>query len=299
MSGADPTGPGFVYLNGRLVEAAGACISAFDQGFLHGYGLFETMRAYDGIVFRLKEHVDRLLRSAKAAGIAGGLSAAALATACTQTVKANRLKHARVRLTVTPGVAPGPGSTGAATVMVAARIYEPYAAEVYRRGFSATVAGSRKSSRSMMAGVKSLCYMENVLARAEASRAGSDEALFLNENGALTEGTVSNVFLVSAGKLVTPSVESGLLAGIARADVMRLAGGLDITVRQEEVSLQSLLDAGEAFLTNSLIEVMPLTRVDGRPIGAGVPGPCTQELMQAYREMVRKSCAVDGAEIGL
>jgi len=141
--------------------------------------------------------------------------------------------------------------------------------------------------------------MENVLARAEAARDGADEALFLNEKGALTEGTVTNVFLVSGGKLSTPSLESGLLAGIARADVLDLAVQLDITVRQDEVLPQALLDADEAFLTNSLMEVMPLTRVDGHAIGAGVPGPVTQRLMQAYREMVRESCAVDSAESGV
>lgn len=288
MSSPDSRGTELVYLNGRLVQRSQAMVEAFDYGFLYGYGLFETMRAYNGVVFRLVEHVERLIQGGQRLGFAGCLRASQLAAACTDTVRANGLQEARVRLTVTPGNGdglPDPSRCRVPTVLVTARPYSPPSLEMYQRGFSAVVAVSRRCSESVLSGVKGVSYAENVLARLEAQRRGADEALFLTDHGFLAEGSVSNLFVVKGGVLTTPGVE-GILPGIARGDVLRLASAAGISSEQRPVKLQELLGADEAFLTNSIMEVMPLTRVEGKTIGNGLPGAVTSRLATDYRSLV-------------
>ncbi|MBI2958371.1 MAG: aminotransferase class IV [Chloroflexi bacterium] len=289
MSGADKGGGrDLVYCNGRLTSREQAVVPAFDYGFLYGFGLFETMRAYHGVIFRLDEHIERLLRGAERLGFAACLSAGKLKDACNETVEANSLREARVRLTVTPGNGdgmPAPDKCASPTVMVRASSYTPHSTEVYERGFSAVVATSRRCLDSVMPGIKSLSYAENLLARFHASRQAADEALFVTERGLLLEGSISNVFLVSGPILVTPSAQ-GILPGIARKDVLGLAAALGIPVEERAVTFQELVGADEAFLTNSIIEIMPLTRVEGRAIAGGGPGQVTRELASAYRSLV-------------
>ena len=276
-----------VHLNGSLVPRSGARIAALDYGFLYGYGLFETMRAYGGEVFRLDRHLDRLARSAERLGIAVG--PLALKNAVLETIQANKLEDARIRLTVSAGeggTIPDPATCEEPMVLVVAEHYQPLPDGVYQRGFKAVVSSIRRNSQSPLSGMKSLNFLESMLARQEARAAGADEALLLNEAGLLAEASMSNVFLVSEGSLRTPDLSCGVLPGITREAVLELAAGAGVEATECDVTLDELRQTEEAFLTNSVMVVMPLTEVEGRPVGSGRPGSVTLKLMAGYREMV-------------
>jgi branched-chain amino acid aminotransferase len=293
-----------VYLNGNLVPRSKARVSPFDHGFLYGYGLFETMRAYDGCIFRLDRHLARLRRSAEILGLAHnvissrspeaseGAARQSLETACLQTLKANKLKDARLRLTITAGqgdMTPDPGTCSGLTVLVVAKNLVPLPPQKYELGFKALLSSLRRNSQSPLSRLKSTCYLDNILARMKAKAAGCDEAILLNEQGYLAEGSTTNIFLVSKGALITPSLESGVLAGITREAVLEIARALNIETEEREVELKDLIEADEAFLTNSVLEIMPLTWFDGKPIGSGIAGQLTRELMAAYRKLVNQT----------
>lgn len=278
-----------VYLNGSLVPRREARISAFDHGFLYGYGLFETVRAYSGRVFRLKQHLARLTQGAGLLGLTSRLAAFDLEKAIYDTLTANNLSDARVRLTVSAGegeALPDPSTCLSPTVMVVAQTIPPHLARAYRVGYRATMSHYRRCSQTALSGVKSTSYLLNVLARAEAKAAGADEALLLNEKGFLTEGTTSNIFLVAGKSLIMPPAESGILPGITRETVLEIAPALGLEAVEKDVLLLELLQADEAFLTSSVIEVMPLVNVDGSPIGSGKPASITRKLRKAYQALV-------------
>lgn len=279
-----------VYLNGSLVPLEQAWISVRDYGFLYGYGLFETVRAYNGHPFRLDEHLERLAAGAAQLGIA--VDTAVLKEAVATTIQANRLREARIRLAVSlgeGGLTPDPTTAGPPTVLVLASQYQPHPEEVYRRGFCAIISSSLVFSRSPLAGLKTANYLPNLLARREAKAAGADEAIRLNERGLVAEAAMSNIFLVRAGTLLTPGVESGLLPGITRRLVLELAAELGIQTTEADITPEALLSADEAFLTGSLLEIMPLTVVADKTIGNGQPGPVTRRLMAAYRQLVAEA----------
>ena len=283
-----------VYLNGSLVPRSQAQVSVYDYGFLYGYGLFETMRAYQGKVFLLERHIKRLLGSAEAIGLGSGLAGIDLGKACSDTLRANNLEEARLRLTVSRGevdVFPGAGASVTPTVLVTARSYTPLSAEVYQTGFKAFLASQRRCPDSLISRIKSANYLVSVLARMEAEASGMDEALLLNDDGFISEGGTSNIFFVKSSRLVTPSPASGILPGITRGVVMELADELDIGVTEGTVGLSTLRNCDEAFLTNSVVEIMPLVAVSDSAgqavtIGSGKPGEVTQRLMAAYKDMV-------------
>ncbi|MBE0480669.1 MAG: aminotransferase class IV [Dehalococcoidia bacterium] len=278
-----------VYLDGSLLPRSRALISPFDFGFLYGYGLFETMRAYGGRIFRLSRHLDRLHASMQALGIsAGGYN---LKEACYDTVAANSLSEARIRLTVSLGESEGldPPAQPKITVFIVATKYRPPAGHVYATGYRARTASIRRYSGSALSRLKSLNYLDSLLARSEARREGADEAILLNEKGFLCEGSTTNVFLISGGALLTPPESAGCLPGITREAVVGLACTLGIPVFERELSPDELSVADEVFLTNSLLEIMPVKDIDGKPIGcAGAKGAgqVTQRLMEAYRALV-------------
>jgi len=280
-----------VYLNGDLIHLSQARLSPFDHGFLYGYGLFETMRAYNGSIFRLDRHLARLHRSAQTLAIAFQPDSFDLQKACYDILEANKLAEARLRLTLSAGegdMTPNPDTCNRVTVFIAARRLVPLPPESYQSGFRASLSSLRRNSQSPLSRLKSTCYLENVLARQEARAAGADEALMLNERGLVAEGSISNIFLVKGRLLLTPSVESGALPGITREVVLELAPSLGLEAIEREVPLAELVEAEEAFLTNSILEIMPLTRFGDKPIGAGKPGALTQRLMSTYQELVHK-----------
>jgi len=283
-----------IYLNGRLVPRFEAKLSPFDHGFLYGYGLFETMRAYNGHIFRLDSHVTRLRCSAESIGLTHSILTTdegkqSLKVACMATLEANELRDARIRLTVSAGegdMTPDPGTCPKPTILITARNLAPLPPEKYETGFKAAVSFLRRNSQSPLSRLKSTSYMENVLARMTARAAGYDEAIFLNEQGYLAEGSTTNVFLVSHGELITPSFESGVLPGITRDAVLEIARDSNIKATERWVELNELIEAQEAFVTNSILELMPLVSIEGRPIGPGKAGKLTGDLLFAYRKLV-------------
>lgn len=280
-----------VYLNGALIPLNEAKISILDYGFLFGYGLFETMRAYSGKIFRLNSHLERLKKSADGMSIL--VNIAELETAVTDTILANHLLNARVRLTVTIGEGssvPDPQTCGQPTVLVVATKYISYPPEVYQRGYRVITSSIRRNSQSPVPRMKTLNYLESLLSRGEAKNAGMDDALLLNENGHLAEATTSNVFLVSHNTLRTPRMESGILPGVTRGIILELAAGLGVKAVEADISPGELLRADEAFLTNSVIEIMSVTAVNGKTIGSGEPGTLTQKLTAAYKNLVIREC---------
>ena len=279
-----------VYLNGSLIPVEKARISPLDHGFLYGFGLFETMRAYGGKVFRLEKHLDRLARSAETLGLPP--VTLDLRKAVMDTLYANKLTSARARIRVTVsagegGIVPDPASYAGPTVLITAGQYQPYPDPVYEKGFRAILSSIRRNSQSPLTRLKSTNYLENLLAKQEAKAAGVDEAIFLNERDLLAEASMSNIFLVTDGVLKTPRLENGILPGITRDAVLELAQKLGIETIEEDIWLDELLEAQEAFLTNSLIEVMPLVKVAGKRIGTGKPGTLTGKLRDAYRDLVK------------
>jgi branched-chain amino acid aminotransferase len=283
-----------VYLNGRLVPRFDAKLSPFDHGFLYGYGLFETMRAYNGHIFRLDSHVTRLRCSAESIGLTHSVLTTeegkrSLKAACAATLEANELRDARVRLTVSAGEGDMTLDTGTCpkpTILITARNLDPLSPEKYETGFRAVVSFLRRNSQSPLSRLKSVSYMENVLARMTARATGYDEAIFLNEQGYLAEGSTTNVFLVSNGELITPCFESGVLPGITREAVLEIARTSNLKTTERWVELNELVEAQEAFLTNSILELMPLVSIEARPIGSGRPGKLTRDLLFAYRKLV-------------
>jgi branched-chain amino acid aminotransferase len=288
-----------VYLNGSLMPRSRASISVSDHGFLYGYGLFETMRAYNGQIFLLDRHIKRLTNSAEIIGLGQKLSGIDLGKACRGTLEANNLKDARVRLTVTNGelnALPWTDPSGAPTVVVTAQPYTPFSEEKYSDGFKVGLATVRHARQSVVSSMKSINYLLNVMARMEAAKRGLDEALLLNDDGYIAEGGGSNVFFVRSSRLVTPSLNSGIIPGVTRELVMELAEGLSVGLTEGTVGMAIIKQCDEAFMTNALIEVMPMTAVSDESgqvvtIGGGKPGKITRQLMVAYGERVeRETC---------
>ena len=286
-----------VYLNGQLIPRSKARLSPFDHGFLYGYGLFETMRAYNRHIFRLDRHLVRLRYSAQSLGLAHGIlnvvdAKQSLEVACMETLEANKLKDARLRLTITAGegdMTPDSGTCSSPTVLITARTLFPLPPEKYEAGFKAALSSLRRNSQSPLSRLKSTCYLENILARMEARAAGCDEAILLNERGYLAEGSTTNIFLAYNGELITPSLENGVLPGITREAVLEIAQAANIKTLERQVELKELIEAEEAFVTNSILELMPLTWFNGKPIGTGKPGQLSNKLLAAYRKLVNES----------
>ena len=276
-----------VYLNGSLISRDQAWISPLDYGFLYGFGLFETMRAYNGRVFRMESHLERL---ESAAGVLGlQIDVVELKEAVQNTLFANQLQDARVRITVSAGegeMVPDPATCIKPTVMITAGHYHPYPEQTYNRGFTVSVSSIRRNSESPLARLKSTNYLESMLARREARSSGYDEAILLNEKGLLAEASMSNIFVISDGMLRTPGQESGILPGITRNVVLSLASQLGIDTTEQDIDPHVMFHAEEVFITSSLIEVMPVTRVNTSPVGNGEPGPVTRRLMNAYKSLV-------------
>ena len=283
-----------IYLNNKLVPRFEAKLSPFDHGFLYGYGLFETMRAYNGHIFRLDSHLTRLRCSAVSIGLTHSILTTengkqSLKAACVATLEANKLEDARLRLTVSAGegdMTPDPNKCSSPTVLVTARELTPIPPEKYDTGFRAALSSLRRNSQSPLSRLKSTCYIENILARMTARAAGCDEAILLNEQGYLAEGSTTNIFLVVNGELITPSLESGVLAGITREAVLEIASAANIKTLERQVGLEELIEAEEAFITNSILEIMPLTWFEDKPIGTGKPGQLTRKVIADYRELV-------------
>ncbi len=280
-----------VCLNGEVVKRKDAKVSALDRGFLYGYGLFETMRAYGGCVFRLDRHLARLYGSAVKLSLDSELAAHNLEGYIYRTLKANGLGDARIRLTVSAG--PGgrgimPPKSGMIIVLVSAEPLDIPPPEVYRDGICAAVVSVRRNSLSPLSGIKSTSFLDSLIAHSEALSLGANEAILLNERGLLAEGSTSNIFMVVSGRLLTPSVDCGIIPGITREAVLEVAPRVGIEVMEGEFTLDDLAQAEEVFLTASVREIVPVASIDGRSVGMGRRGPVTERLMAAYKALVER-----------
>lgn len=284
----------YVYLNDALIPLSEAKISPLDYGFLYGFGLFETMRAYSGRVFSLERHLDRLAQSAEEIGIAKAVDKEELRSAVYMTLSKNRLDDAYIRLTLSAGegaVGLDPASCKKPTLLIVAKEYIGYPPEKYFRGFRALTSSVRVSATSLTSRMKSISFLERLLAKAEATKAGADEAVMLNSEGFVAEGSVSNLFFVFGGVIHTPGLQCGILPGVTRSVVLELAGQLNIRVVERSISLDEVYSADEAFLTNSLMGIMPLTEVNNRALGSGGIGALTKRVMDSYSDLVTKEVA--------
>ena len=276
-----------VFLNGELIPARQAKVSVFDVGFLHGAGLFETMRAYGGKVYRLDEHLERLLISAKKLAIPVSSKKDALRDAVAQTLKANGLSEARLRLTVSRG---NLRSEGTGTILITASQLQPYPPEFYEKGISVVISDSKVHSLDLVARHKSTNYLSRLLALRKAQQLKAGEALWFTEMGHLAEGCISNVFLVKDNKLLTPSLDEPILPGITRATVLELAKAENIAVGEQALTIEELIAADEVFLTNSIMEIMPVGRIEKHVVGDGRERTMTKQLTDLYRQDVEQRC---------
>jgi len=278
-----------VWINGNMVPYEKACIPVFDRGFLYGDSVFETMRSYAGVIFRLDEHLERLLRSLKSLGINAPYSKKQMAGEACRCLKMNRLKGASIRLSVTRGrTEPGidcDGPCRANTVMIARR-FEGYPEWMSRSGIKCRISDIRQNEYSPVSGMKTGNFLNYVLARSDAKKNGADEAILLNTKGYVTEAAVSNIFIVRKETLLTPSVGSGIIPGITRAVIISIAKRLKIKTEERSVHPKELTSADELFLTNSLAEVIPVVKIDSRVIGKGKPGDITKLLRISYQKQV-------------
>ena len=282
-----------VFLNGELVPLAQAKLSVFDAGFLHGAGLFETMRAYAGKVYRLDEHLDRLLESAKYLSVPVSIDKDSLARAVEQTLEANELGEARVRLTLSRGdLRQSLDEEQAGTVLVTASALTAYPKELYEKGMTVVLSDVKLNASDPVAKHKSTNYLSRLLMLRRAQQLGGGEALWFTQVNRLGEGCISNVFLAKGGKLLTPSLDEPILPGITRGAVLELAKREKIPVSEQALAIDDVLGAEEVFLTNSIMEVMPVCRVEKHAVGNEQPGPMTRRLAELYRQDVAEKCGV-------
>ncbi|MEI6107039.1 MAG: branched-chain-amino-acid transaminase [Opitutae bacterium] len=279
-----------VYLDGKYVDSSEAKVSVFDHGLLYGDGIFEGIRLYGGNIFRLEEHLERLEYSAKALMLTVPLSRADMAEVVCETCRRNKLTDGYIRLVITRGA----GDLGLApwlcekpTLFIIANKISLYPQEHYDNGLSIVTVPTRRISPDMLpATVKSLNYLNNILAKIEAKQAGALEAIMLNAQGYVAECTADNIFAVHKGEILTPAASSGALKGITRGTVFDIAKEIGIPLREAELTRYDIWCADECFLTGSGAEVIPVVKLDGRVIGTGKPGPITGRVLTSFRQKV-------------
>ena len=267
----------------------GLRVSIFDRGFLYGDGVFETMRSYGGVVFKLNEHLARLRASLRIVQIKMPYSRSFLKKEIYRMLKVDGPKDVYLRLTVTRGA----GTIGLAkidckdpTVVIIAKEFTPYPARMYRNGVSVKLVKNRQNENSRISGIKSTSFLNYILARLDAKKAGFNDAIMLNSKDGICESTVSNIFLVKGRALSTPALEEGPLPGITRKVVLGLAARAGLISRQGHISIGELYQADEIFLTSSLMEIMPVVKADDRIIGGGRPGGISLKIHKLYRAKI-------------
>jgi branched-chain amino acid aminotransferase len=287
----------YIYLNGKIVPSKEAAVSVFDHGFLYGDGIYETMRVYDGVVFKLDEHLRRLYRSASLIGLSIPLNSDHLKIALYETLIANAFRNAYVRLTISRG----PGGVGLdpdlcpdPTIVIIAQEFKEYPRAFYDKGIALIIAETKRNLKEAInPQIKSLNFLNNILAKIEAKKTDAYEAIMLNSNGKLTEGTISNVFFYRDTILCTPSVDCGILDGITRRMIIELALRKDLKVKEGKFTKKDICSAEEVFLTNTTMEVMPVSKIDDQiyPVGS-----ISKLLRKIYRQEVNAYIATVKAE---
>lgn len=285
-----------IFVNGKIVSKDKAKLPVFDRGFLYGDGLFETMRSYDGAVFRLNEHLVRLYNSAKIIDLHIPLTKTELKNCVYRLLRINKLKDAYIRLAVSRGegrVGLDATTAKSANIVIIANQFHPYPDVFYKKGLSVAISSVRRNEGSILSRIKSLNYLNNIAARMEIQKKGYDDAILLNNKREVSCGAVSNIFLVKASTLFTPSIESGVLRGITRSAIIKIAPKLGLKIREKKIKPGELFNADEVFFTNTLMEVMPVVKINnrkiGKPIGKSAVGKKTQAITALFKNAAKKT----------
>jgi branched-chain amino acid aminotransferase len=287
----------YIYLNGKIVPAKEAVVSVFDHGFLYGDGIYETIRVYDRVIFMLEEHLGRLYRSASMLGLTLPFEIDSLKISIYETLIANALRNAYIRLTVSRGHGPiglDPDLCPEPTTVIIAQELKEYPRAFYEKGINLIITETRRNIKEAInPKIKSLNFLNNILAKLEAKKRDAYEAIMLNAYGKLAEGSISNVFFYKDGVLCTPSLECGILDGITRGFVIELAMREDLKIKEGEFTKEDIYSAAEVFITNTTLEVMPVSKVDDQVYAVG---NITKLLHKAYRKEVNAYVANVKAE---
>jgi branched-chain amino acid aminotransferase len=278
-----------LYLNNKLVSKSKALISVFDHGFLYGDGIYETLRAYNGVVFKLDEHIDRLFRSASMIGLTIPKGPDAIKKTVYTTLRANRQKEAAIRITISRGAGPiglDPDLCPKPTFVIMSNKFKAYPGQYYQKGVKVAIVNTRRNLKGAInPAIKSLNFLNNILAKREAKDKGAYEAIMLNYRGHLAEGTISNIFFVKDNILHTPETGVGILDGITRKSILDIARESGIEINEGRFKKEDLLNSREVFISNTTMEVMPVSHVDGIKIGTKT-GNITKLLHKAYKKEV-------------
>jgi branched-chain amino acid aminotransferase len=282
-----------IYIDGKFYSEANAKVSVFDHGLLYGDGIFEGIRFYTGRVFRLEQHLERLWNSARSICLHMPMTRKEMTDALLETIRQNHLHDGYIRLVVTRGVGNlglNPEQCKNPSVIIIVATIALYHEDFYRKGLSiVTVATRRSNPASLNPAVKSLNYLNNVMARIEANLCNADEALMLNDAGNVAECTADNIFIIKHGQIFTPPITAGALQGITRSVVFDIAGEFGIKVIEADFTRHDIFVADECFLTGTAAEIVPVVKADGRTIGNGKPGPVTTRIIARFREMTQKT----------
>lgn len=275
-----------IYLDDSLVPLEEAKVSVEDRGFLYGDGLFETMRTYHGEIFLLDRHIKRLYQSAEIIGLNLHLSQEEMRKACLKTLSANNFPESKVRITVSRGISKGKlnfSQDDRPTLVIIVKPLEPYPKDMYENGVKII---TFKDIRGNLCYLKSLNYLPNILVKNKVEKDGALEAIFINNEGFVSEGTITNIFIYLDGMLITPPLSKKILPGITRNCVLRMAKELEIKYVEEAFLTDELFQAQEVFLTSTIMEIMPVVRVDDKKISEGRPGPITKKLLDFFHQSV-------------
>jgi branched-chain amino acid aminotransferase len=281
-----------IFVDGEFVPEEDAKVSVFDHGLLYGDGIFEGIRFYNGGVFRLEQHLDRLWDSARSICLDLPMSRSEMTEAVLETIRKNDLRDGYIRLIVTRGVGNlglNPTQCKRPSVIIIATTIALYSKEMYQNGLTVvTVATRRTGPGALNPAVKSLNYLNNVMARIEANLAKADEALMLNDQGCIAECTADNIFVIKRGEIFTPPITAGALRGITRSVVFEIAAELGIKISEVDISRHDVFIADECLLSGTAAEVVPVIKADGRVIGTGKPGPISLRMIARFREITRE-----------
>ena len=281
-----------VYLNGHFVPRDEARVSVYDHGYLYGDGIYETMRAYGGKIFLLDRHLSRLKRSADAIGLDLPLPLERVGDALLESLTVNKLREAYIRIQISRGtgeIGLDPALCPTPTMVIVVKPFKDYPPELYQSGVSVAVVKTRRNHPlAQDPAIKSTNFLNNILAKVESLKAGAYEGIMLNWKGYVAEGTISNIFTVKKGVLYTPHLDTGILEGITRDLVLSLAKRRRVPVQESLLRPRDLLRADECFITNTTLEIMPVTIINGKQVGDGLPGPVTAKLLSAYRNEVQR-----------
>ena len=280
-----------VFLNDRLVDIDKAAVPVTDSGLLYGMGLFETMRSYNGVVFRLDDHLDRLSASAKSLAINNTCDKKFISDAVYQLLDANKLTDARMRLTLTSGPMSLPDEQRKPALVITAAKLQPYPPEYYNNGVLVVLSPCRQNPDDPACGHKTINYLSRMLTLQLAHQKRAAEALWFTTDSRLAEGCISNIFLVKDSILYTPPLQIPVLPGIARKTVCQIAPENSIELVEKDLYIDDLLAADEAFLTNVIMQILPITRIEKHTVGDGKAGPVTKKLQQLYEDFIKSHCS--------